>query len=79
MQRESEGVQSTYGSFVVRHDGSDGKESTCHVGGLGSIPGLGRFPKEGNSYSFQYSGLENPHGQRSLVGYCPLGHRLGHN
>ena len=24
--------------------GSDGKESACHVGGLGSIPGLGRSP-----------------------------------
>ena len=29
------------------------------MGGLGSIPGLGRFPGEGNSYSLQYSGLEN--------------------
>ena len=79
MQRESEGGQSTYGSFVVRHDGSDGKESTCHVGDLGLIPGLGRFSKEGNGYSFQYSGLENPHGQRSLVGYRSWGRRLGHN
>ena len=39
--------------------GSDGKESTCNVGDLGSIPGLGRCPGEGNSYPFQYSGLEN--------------------
>ena len=39
--------------------GSDGKESTCHVGDLGSIPGLGRSPGEGNSYPLQYSGLEN--------------------
>ena len=30
--------------------GSDGKESTCHVGDLGSIPGLGRSPGEGNGY-----------------------------
>ena len=28
--------------------GSDGKESTCNVGDLGSIPGLGRSPGEGN-------------------------------
>ena len=39
--------------------GSAGKESTCDVGDLGSIPGLGRTPGEGNSYPLQYSGLEN--------------------
>jgi len=39
--------------------GSAGKESTCNVGHLGSIPGLGRSPGEGNSYPLQYSGLEN--------------------
>ena len=39
--------------------GSAGKESTCNVGDLGLIPGLGRSPGEGNSYSLQYSGLEN--------------------
>ena len=38
--------------------GSDGKESTCNVGDLGLIPGLGRSPGEGNSYPLQYSGLE---------------------
>ena len=39
--------------------GSDGKESTCNVGGLGLIPELGRSPGEGKGYPFQYSGLEN--------------------
>ena len=39
--------------------GSASKESTCNVGDLGSIPGLERSPGEGNSYSLQYSGLEN--------------------
>ena len=39
--------------------GSAGKESTCNVGDLGSIPGLGRSPEEGNGYPLQYSGLEN--------------------
>ena len=39
--------------------GSDGKESACYVGDLGSIPGLGRSPGEGNGYPLQYSGLEN--------------------
>jgi len=39
--------------------GSDNKESTCNVKDLGSIPWLGRFLGEGNSYPHQYSGLEN--------------------
>ena len=39
--------------------GSDGKESACSAEDLGSIPGLGRSPGEGNSYLLQYSGLEN--------------------
>ena len=39
--------------------GSDSKESICNVGDLGSITGLGRSPREGNSYPLQYSGLEN--------------------
>ena len=39
--------------------GSAGKESTCNVGELGLIPGLGRSPGEGNCYPLQYSGLEN--------------------
>ena len=39
--------------------GSTGKEYACNAGDLGSIPGLGRSPEEGNSYPFQYSGLEN--------------------
>ena len=40
--------------------GSDGKESTCNSGDLGSIPGLGRSPGEGHSNSVQYFCLENP-------------------
>ena len=39
--------------------GSDSKGSVCNVGDLGSIPGSGRSPGEGNGYSLQYSGLEN--------------------
>ena len=39
--------------------GSAGKESTCNVGDLGMIPGLGRFPGERKGYPLQYSGLEN--------------------
>ena len=39
--------------------GSAGKESTCNLGDLDLIPGLGRFPEEGNGYPPQYSGLAN--------------------
>ena len=58
---------------------SAGKESTWTAGDLGSIPALGRSPGEGNGNPLQYSGLENPHGQRSLAGYSPQGHRAGHD
>ena len=47
--------------------------SACNAGDLGSIPGLGRSPGEGNGNPLQYSCLENPHGWRSLVGYSPWG------
>ena len=53
--------------------GSDGKEFTCKAGDLGSIPGLGRSLGGGHGDPLQYSWLENPHGQRSLVGYSPWG------
>ena len=39
--------------------GSDGKESTYNARDLGSIPGSGRSPGEGNGNPFQYSCLEN--------------------
>ena len=55
--------------------GSDGKESTCNVGDLGLIPGLGRSPGGGHGNPLQYSCLENPHTQRSLVGYSPWGRK----
>ena len=42
--------------------GSDGKASACNVGDLGSIPGSGRSPGEGNDNPLQYSCLENPVG-----------------
>ena len=41
------------------HCGLAGKESTCNVGDLGSILGLGSSPGEGKGYPLQYSGLEN--------------------
>jgi len=42
---------------------------------MGSIPGSGRSPGGGHCNPLQYSCLENPHGQRSLAGYSPLGHK----
>ena len=45
--------------FLGFPGGSAGKESACKVGDLGSIPGLGRSPGEGNGYPLRYSGLEN--------------------
>ena len=41
-------------------DGSVGKTSASNVGDLGSIPGLGRAPGEGNGNPLQYYCLENP-------------------
>ena len=40
--------------------GSDSKASVCNAGDLGSTPGLGRSPGEGNGSPLQYSCLENP-------------------
>ena len=48
--------------------GSAGKESARIVGDLGSIPGLGRSPREGKDYPLQYSGLGN-----SRTVYSPWG------
>ena len=56
--------------FLGFPSGSAGKESTCNVGDLGSIPGLGRSLGEGNGYLLQYSGLEN-----SIDWYSPWGHK----
>ena len=53
--------------------GLNGKESACNAGDLGSIPGLGRSLGGGHGNPLQYSYLENPPGQRSLVGYSPWG------
>ena len=64
---------------LVQHSSpgsSVGRESACHAGDLGSIPGLGRSAGGGHGNPLQYSCLENPHGQRSLVGCSPWGRRV---
>ena len=59
--------------------GSGAKESTCSVGDVGSIPGLGRFPGEGSGYPLQYSGLENSMDSGAWRGYSPWILRVGHD
>ena len=54
---------------------SDCKESACNAGDLSLIPEPGRSSGRGNGYQLQHSCLENPHGQRSLVGYNPWGRK----
>ena len=49
------------------------KNPPANAGDMGSIPGWGRSPGGGHGNPLQYSCLENPHGQRSLVGYSPQG------
>ena len=44
---------------ILRSPGSDSKESASNAGNLGSIPGSGRSPGEGNVNLLQYSCLEN--------------------
>ena len=54
------------------------KESACNAGDPGLIPGLGRFPGEGNGNPFQYSCLENPMDrgdcQVTFYGVARVGH-----
>ena len=50
----------TLHTFIGFPGGSEVKASACNVGDLGSIPGLGRSPGEGNGNPLQYSCLENP-------------------
>ena len=47
---------------------------------VGSIPGLGRLPEEGNGNPFQYSCLENPMDRGAWRAYSPWGcRRVGHD
>ena len=50
-------------------------KNPCNAGDLGLIPGMGRSPGGGPGNPLQYSCLENSHGQRTLVGYSPWGHK----
>ena len=61
--------------FLDFPGGLDSKECTCKEGNLGSTTGLGRSPRGGHGNLLRYSCLENSHGQRSLLGYPPRGHK----
>ena len=52
-------LESTYKTAELLLGSSADKESSCNAGDLGSIPGLGRSPGEGNGNQLQYSGLES--------------------
>ena len=55
--------------------GLDGKESACNAGDPGFDLWVGKIPWRGHGNPRQYSCLENPHGQKGLVGYSPWGHK----
>ena len=55
--------------------GLDGKESACNAGNLGLIPRSGRSPGEKNGNPIPVFLPGKSHGQRSLVGYSPGGHK----
>ena len=60
--------------------GSDGKASVYNAGDLDSIPGLGRFPGEGNGNPLQYSCLENSMDRGAWCRLLPVGsQRVGHD
>ena len=50
-------------------------KNACNDGDPSSIPRSGSSPGEKNAKPLQYSCLENPHGERSLAGYSPRGHK----
>ena len=73
-----EGQKSQISSFIKIHcrsGGSEVKASAWSAWDLGSIPGLGRSPGEGNGNPLQYSWLENPRDGGAWWGYSPQGHK----
>ena len=70
-----------YWSAINRDGGhsSVGKESSGNAGDLGSIPGSGRSPEEGNGNPLQYSCLENPMDRGAWQATVYRVTRVGHN
>ena len=69
--------KSRYSIYIVfgLPGGSDSKESACNAGHVSSIPGLGRFPWRREWLPTPVCWPGEFHGQRSLVGYSPWGHK----
>ena len=63
-------------TYVDFPGGTIGRESACNAGDLGLIPGLGRYPGEGNGYSFQYSCLENSMDRGAWQAAVDGGHKV---
>ena len=55
------------------------KESACSAGGTGLLPGLGRFPGEGNAKPLQYSRLGNPMNRIGWRAKSVESTSIGHN
>ena len=73
---------SLWSSYSLDHSfpgGSEVKVSSCNAGDLGSIPGLGRSPREGNGNPLQYSCLENPMDGEAWGPQSMGSQRVGHN
>ena len=65
----------SHSPLMIKPGGSDRKESACNEGDLGLIPGLGKIPWR---RAWPPSPVFLPgesHGQRSLAGYSPRGHK----
>ena len=56
---------------MVSAGGSDSKGSAFNAGDLGSIPGLGRSPGEGNGNPLWYSAWKIPWMEKPGAGYSP--------
>ena len=78
-------TSSILSTFMTSYFFTSHLSPTCNARDLGSIPGLERFPGEGNSYLLQYSGLENsrlygPRDRKELdtterLSHSPISHR----
>ena len=70
-RKESDTTEQLHFHFPSGSEVKNSPVNAGDAGDLGSIPGSGKSPGEGNGNPLQYSSLENPHGQKSLVGYSP--------
>ena len=71
--------QIKYDSIISFPRSSVGKEPACNAEDLGSVPGSGRSPGEGNGNPLQYSCLENPMDREAWRAQVHGIARTGHN